>query len=414
MHPNLRRGHDALWHRFFDARTNLIYDTPFHEPADLPTPEEVAASQPSCAGWGTGMEDCALSGGFVLDGMVAAHRVTGDEEWALKARKIFHGLVALATIHGVRGYVARGRAPGREDVYPNSSTDQYTSFVFGMWSFARSSIATDGEKAKAAELLVDIARRVEAHGGDIPRIDGRPSIYGDSSAFEEGRACRLLQVYRAAHELSGDAHWQDLYMEKVEENDRARLTCHYGPEIWPLNRNTHGVNQSQAAFHLLYKTEADPEIREAYRKALRAEALSVANRIPLWREKLRADTQQSCPPNWRTRFEAFLREHPDYDPGEAEEVQAWHAWGRAHGAEFPSTAEMEKRAILALPWLRHQTQSLVTVVLSDDEDLKRQVAGEAWAMLTEADWSLVAHAGVWECLDQCYWRGIESGMFPRE
>ena len=67
MHSNMRRGHDALWRKFFNPETNLIYDCEFTEASQYPTPEEVARSHPSCAGWGTGMEDCTLTAGFVLD-----------------------------------------------------------------------------------------------------------------------------------------------------------------------------------------------------------------------------------------------------------------------------------------------------------------------------------------------------------
>ena len=217
MTDNLRRGHDALWARFFCDETDLIYDRRMRVPDDFPTEEEIAREIPSAAGWGTGMEDCCLTAGFVLPALLRAHRVEGAEAWALKARKLFRGLVRLGTISGVPGYVARGFAPGRTDVYPNSSADQYTSYVYALWRFAQWPEATDGEKEQATALVVDVAKRVEAFDGDIPRKDGRPSIYGDTSTIEPGRACRLLMFYRAAHVMGGDAHWHSRYMESVED-----------------------------------------------------------------------------------------------------------------------------------------------------------------------------------------------------
>ena len=414
MHSNMRRGHDALWRKFFNPETNLIYDCEFTEASQYPTPEEVARSHPSCAGWGTGMEDCTLTAGFVLDAMLAAHRMTGEAEWADKARKIFTGLAALGTVSGVPGYVARGFAPGRTDVYPNSSADQYTSFVYGVWRYAASSAATEDERDTATRLLVDVAKFVEAFGHTIPRLDGRPSIYGDTDTIEPGRACRILQFYKAAFALSGDEHWHDLYRLKVNEHDRARPRCHYGPEVWDLRRNIHAVAQSQIAFRLLYETETDPELKKMYRHALEAEARSVIGRLELWREIVAKPLGKALPPRWRPAFAAFLAEHPDYDPAEHEQVSKWHGSRREHESEFPPTKRKLAQAKPALPGLRHQTETLAIVMLCENEDLKRDAARVAGAMLTEIDWTLVAGARDWECLDLGYWRGVESGVFPND
>ena len=53
----------------------------------------------------------------------------------------------------------------------NSSADPYTSYVFGLWNYARCPIATAAEKATATRLLAKVAQRVEQFGGDIPRLD---------------------------------------------------------------------------------------------------------------------------------------------------------------------------------------------------------------------------------------------------
>lgn len=414
MHPNLRRGHDALWRKFFCEENGLIYDVEITDPAQLPTAEEVAASVPNCSGWGTGMEDCALTGGFVLDGMVTAHRVTGEAEWAEKARRIFSGLVTLGTVSRTRGFVARGVAPGRTDNYPNSSADQFTSFVYGVWRYGRSAIATDEERATATGLLVDIARLVESFNDDIPRDDMRPSIYGDTSDFEPGRACRLLEFYKAAHDLSGDAHWQEVYMQKVEADDRARVRSHYGPEVWDLSRNIHCVNQSQGAFRLLYEAETDADLKDAYRKALDAEALSVIGRIPLWREIVARPLRQAVPPRWREFWPGFVATHPGYDVSRIEGVREWFHYCREQAEKTPVPGDVLAHARPALPWLRHQTEALGTVMLCEDAETKRRAAEEGWPMLTEVDWSLVAEAGVWECLDLAWWHGVEAGVFASD
>jgi hypothetical protein len=163
---------------------------------------------------------------------------------------------------------------------------------------------------------VDVARRVEAFGHNIPRLDGKPSIYGDTNTVEPGRACRILELYRAAFELSGDGHWHELYRLKTDEQDRARPRCHYGPEVWELRRNIHAVAQSPIAFRMLYETETESGLKAAYRYALEAEALSVICRLDFWREIVGKPLGKAFPPRWRPVFAAFLKAHPDYNPAD--------------------------------------------------------------------------------------------------
>lgn len=411
MHANFCRGHQALWERFYHPETKLCYDLVFTDQSQYPTVAEVAAEIPSCAGWRTGMEDCCLTGGFVLDGLVTAHRVTGEDEWADKARLIFQGLEQLGTVSGVAGYVARGFAPGRTDVYPNSSADQYTSYVWGLWNYAKSNIATAAERQTVTRLLVEVAAFAEASDHDLPRLDGRPSIYGDTSTIEPGRACRILMFYKAAYDLSGDGHWQERYLEMVEDQDRARISSHYGPEIWDPKRNVHGVVQSQAAFRLLYEAETDAELKAAYDRALTAEARSVVMRVALWREVMARPMQQALPAHWRECWATFRRANPDYTGGQFEHVKRWHAYFHARGHEFPRPDAQLAAAPPAIPWLRHQTQSLDTVMMCNDQELLQRAADDARPMLAEVDWGMVAEAGVWEGLEPAYWRGVEAGLF---
>ena len=63
-----RQIHDILFH----PGTGMVYDyvtshDPNHRFDHLPSPEEIAAGFPNPCGWSTGMEDCALNGGILLD-----------------------------------------------------------------------------------------------------------------------------------------------------------------------------------------------------------------------------------------------------------------------------------------------------------------------------------------------------------
>jgi hypothetical protein len=92
----------------------------------------------------------------------------------------------------------------------------------------------------------------------------------------------------------------------------------------------------------------------------------------------------------------------------------WHGFLRDHAHEFPPTQPELALARPALPFFRHQTETLAIVMLCENDEIKREAAKVAWPMLAEVDWSLVADARDWECLDLGYWRGVESGVFPTD
>lgn len=114
----------------------------------LPTVEEVHANKPDACGWKTGMENCALSGGIYLAGMVYRYETTSRPEHAADARRIYEGLRLLATVPKSKGFIARGLLPDGKTYYINSSVDQYTLYVFGIWTYYHSSIATEKEKTE--------------------------------------------------------------------------------------------------------------------------------------------------------------------------------------------------------------------------------------------------------------------------
>ena len=119
--------------QLFDPRTNLFYDyTTSHDRAQkfryLPAPEEVAADFPNPCGWGTGMEDCMLNAGSALDILC---KLIPDP--LVSARGV-QGIALCCEGHHRPGFVARGMTPTDEPrCYSNTSRDQLTLAVYGLW-----------------------------------------------------------------------------------------------------------------------------------------------------------------------------------------------------------------------------------------------------------------------------------------
>ena len=125
----------ASWDRFHHEGTHLFYDfvcsyQPEKRWAGLPTPEEARRQVPNPNGWGTGMEDCAISGGLMMAMICDRFEATQDATLRPYAQKVFAGLVSLGTLGATEGFVIRGLCPadGRSH-YPESSRDQYTWYV---------------------------------------------------------------------------------------------------------------------------------------------------------------------------------------------------------------------------------------------------------------------------------------------
>ena len=138
--PSAQKAWNYCLEQLYDARTHLIYDfrvsrRPATASGALPTPAEIRAGFPNPCGYGTGMEDSALNGGILLDAVLRHYEATGDAAARIMAGQLADGLLRCATA-GTRGFVARSVCPADGvSHYPNSSRDQYTNLVFGLWRF---------------------------------------------------------------------------------------------------------------------------------------------------------------------------------------------------------------------------------------------------------------------------------------
>lgn len=211
---------NALWHHIrnnlFSPETNLIYDCrtspdPAQRFAFLPTPEEIAVDFPNPCGWSTGMEDCMLNAGSVLD-TLALERESGETDEVFAGR-ILDGIFRCTTVHGRPGFVARGLSPydGRS-CYSNSSRDQFSLAVYGVWRYWRAfRNAPAANREQARNILRSIAEFCEArvtpeNNYDLGRLDGGRALVSKMWESAAHEALRLPMIYAAAFEATGEPH----------------------------------------------------------------------------------------------------------------------------------------------------------------------------------------------------------------
>src|SRR5690606_8578803 len=213
----------TTWELFYHDKTNQFYD--FISSYDrsnslnhLPQPNEVRIQFPNFQGYGTGMEDCMISAGVMLDLVVDKYLVTQDKKLFQSADLILKGIELSSNVHGVNGFLARGVSPfAPTDIYINSSRDQYTHVVHGLWKYYNSALVTEQQRTRIIKLVVAYTKRMEdkivkATNYDFQRANNSPDVLGISRMWnvDGHEAARLPMFYGVAWKMTSDAKYQKL------------------------------------------------------------------------------------------------------------------------------------------------------------------------------------------------------------
>ncbi len=277
---------EAVWdyirNRLFLGTTNLVYDcfssTEQEKRFDhLPWPDEIAADFPNPCGWGTGMEDCMLNAGSVIEICRLRSRLRQDPEAENFACRIIDGMFACTHVHGTPGFVARGISPrDGKSCYSNSSRDQFTLCVYGAWNFLRGfPDAPEKSRQAARRILTDIADYCErsitpAGDYDLMRLDGKPGRVGKMIHAECHEELRLPMIYLAAYDVSGEERYLNHYLSLRENALNVTRRLEEKKDWWDIS-----IGQLQISLDLCGQIDSDTE--PEYRQ-LRASVREIARR----------------------------------------------------------------------------------------------------------------------------------------
>lgn len=264
----------VTWRRFYLPRTHLFYDylTSYEsgqELSHLPTADEVRRQHPNECGYGTGMEDCMISAGVMLSLIVDRYAATKDEELRQQALDVFEGIRLCATAHGVPGFLARGVcAEDLKSVYPNSSRDQYTHAVHGLWVYSHSPLCSPQTREEIGTILTAIADRMTRtvtprNNYDSLRLDGSRDTRGISRMWnvKGHEAARLPMIYAAAWDVTGKREYFDLYRRYLGPAIEQSLSIE-------RQQPTYALLQMQASMELLHWLERDAELKHKMRQVM--------------------------------------------------------------------------------------------------------------------------------------------------
>jgi hypothetical protein len=302
----VQQAWDATWQRFYLPRTNLFYDyltsyEPGKELAHLPTVEEAKRQYPNECGYGTGMEDCMISAGTMLSLIVDRYAVTGEESLKDSARNVLAGIQRCTMGHGVPGFVARGVcSEDLKTIYPNTSRDQYTHVVHGLWMYYHSPLADEAVRGQIKILLTAIADRmietvIPENNYDSLRADGTHDTRGISRMWnvKGHEAARLPMIYAAAWDTTGEQKYYDEYRKYVAEAVEQSKTVED-------NQPTYAWLQMQASLELLAELEKDADLKQQMHEIMVGIAKRCESRAS-WASKTadQVDLTELCT-DWRT------------------------------------------------------------------------------------------------------------------
>ncbi|MDD4872156.1 MAG: hypothetical protein PHR77_16495 [Kiritimatiellae bacterium] len=293
----------ASWERFYDERTHLFYDRvssydPKKRLDTLPTPEEISRQYPNRNGWGTGMEDCAISAGVMMSMICDRFAATGDVGLHQPAEKVFAGIVLLGTLSPSGGFVIRGVCPAdRRSHYCESSRDQYTWYAYGLWRYYRSPLSDNTEKATMRKIITAICARLERNvvakndyhiGREDGTFDGLVDKMWKTLAHE---VARLPMIYAIGVDMTGESHWKDLARQYSPE--AASQSAGESTKI------AYALLQEQVSLEALYQLEESPELKQQWLAAMQL----VADRSLVFLAKCRGYQVQDAGKvnmDWRT------------------------------------------------------------------------------------------------------------------
>lgn len=308
LREKMDQAWQVTWSRFFqkDVQTFMDYLSsyePGKELAHLPNAEEVGRQYPNPCGYGSGMEDGMILGGAMLSLVCDRFAVTGEESLRTSAAEVFGGMRRCATVHGVSGFVARNVCvEDRKSIYLNSSRDQYTHFVHGLWQYYRSPLADAATKAEIGRLLAAVADRmialvIPANDYDSCRADGARCPLGISRMWnvQAHEAARLPMIYAAAWDVTRDDRYRQQWRRYIED---AVMQSTGSVDTRP----TYALVQMQASLELLRQLEPDPKLKATLSATMKSVSALGWRRLAATAKKLAQKSPEQMRmlgPDWR-------------------------------------------------------------------------------------------------------------------
>ena len=288
---------------------------------EIPTPEDCILGRPNAIGWWTPIENGPMYTGMYLAAMCVRAMRTGEHVDKVLARRLAQGLLLLGSVSDVPGVIARGVGTDGKCHYAFGSDDQTGPWFYGLYIYWKSKLPTEAEKKTIVKIVKKVADARQALAWRNP-CDGalKGSFDGDLKEPIFRDSVRLLFIFRAVYEMTGDAVWAERYKIACNENTIKNLTrmqiCERGiafdmewykwsrDKTWPFW--TWIYVEAQATLKMLAEMEQDPERRARFHAGLKANASDALLDVQGYKNFDNLDTKVFGEKNWRAVYPYWL------------------------------------------------------------------------------------------------------------
>lgn len=287
---------------------------------EIPTPKDCAEGRPNAIGWWSPIENGPMFTGPYLAACVErARRLRGTPEGErakAECAKMASGLIRAASVSDVTGMIVRGFGTDGKCHYPLGSTDQTLPWFYGLHAYWRSELPSSAEKTAIRAKMLEVAGALERNGWQCP-CDGRFKGENRGSFRTEGKlyfrvATHGLYLFAAMYEVSGDAHWRDLYVRfrdgRIKNSElTGAAACEAGwchdAKAFPAEGDGMWIYVcAQGCLKDLVRMEPDAVVQARYRRGL----VYNAERARRFLAKAKAYDNRTERPfkyaNWRTGY----------------------------------------------------------------------------------------------------------------
>ncbi len=215
------------------------------------------------------MEDSMISGGVMLSAICDRYEATKDCSLGERAAAVLAGMVRSATVSRSPGFLARSVSP-RDGTshYIESSRDQYTHFIHGLWRLYHSPLSDETQKETMRRVVTTICERMETHiveANDYHfcREDGTRGLVDKMWKCDPHEVARLPMIYAVGWDFTGDQRWWRNYRQytQVAASDSLKIPARMS--------NVYAYLQEQLSLEPLVAIETeDSALRNAWLSAM--------------------------------------------------------------------------------------------------------------------------------------------------
>lgn len=319
----IEQANKELWEKFID-KYGIINDFV----GERPTPYDCLLSRPNAFGWWTPIEDGSFFTGLYLAAACERAKFTDSDIDKDKARILAQGLLKMASISDVPGFIARGVSTDGRTHFPIGSNDQTIPWFYGLYSYLKTDIPSAEERVIIEKKLVEVVDAVRRSDWKFPSAGMFTGDFRDNLLHD-----RFLEVpcylflLRATYELTGENSWLEWYKNALLEypegatKTRAEICATgivYDRAMWGERRDYLWIYVvKQASLVELARMEEDASIKANFQKGIENNRAYVMEFVKQYSEFDNNDTKKFGNVNWR---ECYPTWYPQFTKEEAIEL----------------------------------------------------------------------------------------------